>query len=105
LSGDVMPRIPIDKVMPGMCLAEPVTNEIGLVLINEGTVLNETLIEKLKKMNLNSLKIKGEPQPVVSKEEMLTELDERFKIVESKPYMATIKKIIKEHIEELYESS
>lgn len=56
-------------------------------------------------MNLNSLKIKGEPQPVVSKEEMLTELDERFKIVESKPYMATIKKIIKEHIEELYESS
>ncbi len=100
-----MPRIPIDKIMPGMCLAEPVTNENGLVLINEGTVLNETLIEKLKKMKLDSLKIKGENQPVISKEEVLKELDDKFKSVESKPYMATIKKIIKEHIEELYESS
>ncbi len=99
-----MPRIPIDMITPGMCLAEPVTNENGLVLINEGTELTETIIEKLKNMNLQSLRIKGESGPSNTKEEMLAALDERFKRVKSKPLMITIKNIIKEHIEELYGS-
>lgn len=99
-----MPRIPIDMITPGMRLAEPVTNKNGLILINEGTELTETIIEKLKNMNLQSLRIKGESGPSNTKEEMLAALDERFKRVKSKPLMITIKNIIKEHIEELYGS-
>ncbi|MBP9560886.1 MAG: hypothetical protein KBE27_03600 [Syntrophorhabdaceae bacterium] len=99
-----MLRIPIDMITPGMRLAEPVTNKNGLILINEGTELTETIIEKLKNMDLQSLRIKGESGPSNTKEEMLAALDERFKRVKSKPLMITIKNIIKEHIEELYGS-
>jgi len=98
-----MPKITVDRLVVGMCLAEPITNEHGLVLINEGIELTEALIEKIKNLRIESVKIKGDSKPEETKEEMILALEERFKNAISYPHMDTIKKIIKEHIERLYE--
>jgi len=86
-----------------MRLARPVLNEHGLVLLNEGLMLTEELIEKLKTMGLDTINVKGVSRLTQTKAEMLTVLDERFRRVESEPFMKLIKDLIKEHIESLYE--
>jgi hypothetical protein len=42
-------------------------------------------------------------QPDMPKEEMLANLDQRFKHVENEPYMDVIKLVLQEHIEGLYD--
>lgn len=97
-----MPRITLDKLQPGMKLAKPVMNQSGLVVLAEDTELTTTLIEKIHDMEIVGVFIKGMTQPDIPKEEMLTDLDRRFKNVENEPYMDVIKQVLREHIEELY---
>ncbi|MEQ8253940.1 MAG: hypothetical protein ABRQ28_05095 [Smithellaceae bacterium] len=98
-----MPRIPVDKLTPGMKLAKPVTAKNGMVMLGEGTELSETWIERIRNMDVTSIFVDGPPVQTLSKEEALASLEARFAWVEEKPYMSLIKKIVKEHIEGLYE--
>jgi hypothetical protein len=97
-----MPRIALDKLKPGMKLAKPVTNQNGLVMLAEDTELTTTLIDKITDMDIAGVYIKGMTQPDLPKEEMFAGLNQRFKNVESEPYMDVIKQVLKEHIEGLY---
>ncbi|OPY74425.1 MAG: hypothetical protein A4E64_02275 [Syntrophorhabdus sp. PtaU1.Bin058] len=97
-----MPKITPDKLEPGMKLLKPVMNRSGMVLLGEGTELTAELIEKIKDMDADSISIYGTAPPSTPKEEMLSAIDGRFKAVEEEPYMGTIKKVLKEHIEGLY---
>jgi hypothetical protein len=97
-----MPRIALDKLKQGMKLAKPVTNQNGLVMLAEDTELTTTLIDKITDMGIAGVYIKGMTQPDLPKEEMLADLNQRFKNVENEPYMAMIKQVLKEHIEGLY---
>jgi len=85
-----------------MKLAKPVTNQSGMVMIAEGTELTTTLIEKINDMEISGVYIQGMTRPAISKEEMLTDLDRRFKNVENEQYMDVIKQDLREHIEGLY---
>jgi hypothetical protein len=85
-----------------MKLSKPVTNEAGMILLGEGTELTNALITRLENMNVQSVHVEGASMPAKPKEEMLAELDARFKKTENEPYMATLKKLFREHIEELY---
>jgi hypothetical protein len=85
-----------------MVLAKPVVNKNGLVMVSEGTELNDSLIEKIREMDVPGVYVRGMTQPDTPKEDMLALLDKRFNGVEEKPYMALIKQVLKEHIEELY---
>jgi len=98
-----MPRIPVDKLTPGMKLAKPVTAKNGMVMLGEGTELSETWIERIRNMDVTSIFVDGPPVQTLSKEEALASLEARFARLEDKPYMSLIKKIVKEHIEGLYE--
>ena len=98
-----MPRITLDKLKPGMKLAKPVTNQNGLVMLAEDTDLTAALIEKISDLDIAGVYIKGMTQPDMPKEEMLANLDQRFKHVENEPYMDVIKQVLKEHIEGLYD--
>lgn len=98
-----MSKISIDKLVPGMIIAKPVLNENGMILINEGTELTDTLIERLKTLRVEWINIKGASKPSIPKEEMLATLEKKFKMVENEPYMGQLKRLIKEHIESLYE--
>jgi len=98
-----MPKIPLDNIHPGMRLAKPVMNENGMILLNEDTELTDILIERLKGMNLDGVFIKGMSKPSVPKENMLSDIDKRFKMVENEPYMGLLRNILVKHIEGLYE--
>lgn len=97
-----MAKIPVSALKPGMKLTKPVVNDAGMVLLGEDTRLTDTLIERLLNMNIGSVHVEGAASPGKSKEEMLAELDARFKKTENEPYMGMLKKLFKEHIEELY---
>lgn len=98
-----MPKIPVDKLTPGMKLAKPVVGKNGMVMLGEGTELSEKWIERIRDMEITSIFIDGPPLQTISKEEALANLEARFVLAEGKPFMNSIKKIVKEHIEGLYE--
>jgi len=97
-----MAKMPVSALKPGMKLAKPIVNDAGMILLGEGSWLTDTLIERLLNMNIGSVYVEGTASLGKSKEEMLAELDARFKKTESEPYMGTLKKLLKEHIEELF---
>lgn len=98
-----MQKLPINVVEPGMVLAKPVINEKGMTLCAEGTELTETLIERLRVMNIMTLTVKGHPvdtgAPVKTLEDRLQELKGRFALVEGDPIMDRIREAIAEAIE------
>lgn len=98
-----MPRVPIDKIKPGMKLSRPIVNEMDVVLIGEGVELTDTLIKRIRDMGISSVYIEGISKPKKSKEEMLRELNERFKKTENEPHMYLLKKVLSETIEEMYQ--
>ena len=98
-----MPKLPADKLLPGMKLAKPILNKAGIVLLGEGTELSETWVRRIQDMELANIYVEGPEQPTVPKEKLLEQLDERFKNVEDKPHMAMLKRVIRQHIEGLYE--
>lgn len=97
-----MPKVPVDNLKAGMKLSRPVVNDNGMILLGEGTEITEAAIERLRNMNILSVSVEGGPQPEKSKEEMLSELDMRFRKTEHEPHMGTLKRLLKEHIEESY---
>ncbi len=52
-----MPRLPLSHAQAGQTLARPVTNANGMILMQPGTVLNDTLIERLRNSGVQSLVI------------------------------------------------
>jgi len=100
-----MPKIPSIKLEPGMKLAKPVIAKNGMVILGEGTELNETWIERIRDMEIASVFIDGPPIQTIPKEDALASLDERFALVFDKPCMKIIKQYVKEHIERLYEQT
>jgi hypothetical protein len=98
-----MPKIPVAKLEPGMKLAKPVVAKNGMVMLGEGTELTEKWIERIQDMEIASIFIDGPPVQTISKEEALANLEARFASAEDKPFMNSIKKLVQEHIEGLYE--
>lgn len=98
-----MPKIPVAKLEPGMILAKPIMTPNGMVMLGEGTELTEKWVERIQDMEIASVFIDGPPIQTISKEEALANLEARFALAAGKPYMNSIKKLVKEHIEGLYD--
>ncbi|HOP84917.1 MAG TPA: hypothetical protein PLM71_11800 [Syntrophorhabdaceae bacterium] len=98
-----MPRINVDEVKPGMTTSKPVSNENGIIIIKENTELTDSIIDRLKKMGIEYIFVKAEKRFSKSKEDMLNEVEKRFNRMSNKPIMDKIKRIVREHIEELYD--
>ena len=97
-----MPRISTDQITPGMVLTKPVTGSNGMVLLAEGTELNEKWIDRLETMGVDGVWVGGSAEQLVPIAEALAALDERFATVLNKPYMDIIKNMVRIHIEKLY---
>lgn len=97
-----MLRVVVNNLKPGMKLAKPVQNESGMVLIAEGTELSFSTIERLIVMGVSSVMIEGSRAQSKSKEEVLEEISIRFKKTENEKHTGMLKKIMIEHINELY---
>ena len=94
-----MKRVSVELLKPGAKLAKPVVNESNMILIGEGTVLKESHIDRLQSMNISTVFVEGTAGPSKTREELLAELDARFKKTEDEPYMPTVKRLFKEYIE------
>jgi len=91
------------RLVAGMKLAKPVLTKSGMVMLAEGTELTDSWIERIQDMDIQSVFVEGPPIQTVPKEEALSRLEARFAMSEGKPLMSGIKKLVKEHIESLYE--
>lgn len=97
-----MIRIAVNNLKPGMKLAKPVQNECGIVFISEGTELTFSTIERLMVMGVSTVMIEGQKTQSKSKEEVLEEVNARFKKTENAKHMGLLKRIIIDHINEIY---
>ncbi len=97
-----MQRVQVNKLKAGMVLAKPITNESGMVLLSEGTVLTDSLIMRLNRMDITSVSVEGASTTDKTMEERLSDLDRRFSKTGKEPFMDLIKGVIKSHIEEVY---
>jgi hypothetical protein len=95
-------KLAAERLEPGMVLAKPVMNKSGMIMLGEGMELNDSLIEKIHDMGIESVHVQGMSQPDVPMEALLAALDARFSHVEKDHLMAIIKRLMKEHIEGLY---
>ncbi|MGA3175086.1 MAG: hypothetical protein ABSE25_11775 [Syntrophorhabdales bacterium] len=98
-----MGLVPASNLTPGMKLTRPLVNAGGVVMLSENTELTEALIKKIQRMGVEAVHVQGEAVPLPPAEEVLAELDRRFRNVEKAAHMGVIKKLLKEHIESLYE--
>lgn len=98
-----MPRILIDQVQQGMRLSRPITNDAGLLLFSEGTILTETHINRLKEMGLTSIYVEGDNTPKVPLEEALKNIEERFSLNREDPLMIMLKRALIEYTKNLYQ--
>jgi len=86
-----------------MKLARPVFNKDRVVLVGQGTELTPSLISKIAAMGIPSVRVHGATKPPIPRDAAFAAIDERFRNVQGMPYMETLKKLMKEHIEGLYE--
>lgn len=98
-----MQQITTFQATPGMVLAKEVEISEGRVLCGKGTELTESLIERLKRMEIAHITVEGFPVPVEGqkslKEEVL-EVEHRFsKVKHIKPLMYLKKRIQERLIE------
>ena len=98
-----MPKISVDKLEPGMVLARPITGPTGMVMLAQGTQLNEKWIERIQDMDIASVFIDGPPVQAIPEEEAMANLEARFALVNDKPFMNVSKKAVTEHIKGLYQ--
>ena len=93
-----MQKVPLDKLKPGMILAKPVVNEKGMALCAEGTELSVTLIQRLARMNVSMVTLKGHPvetgTSIKTRDERISELEHRFEHVVDNPLMKKIQSAI-----------
>ncbi len=95
-----MQKIPIKYAQPGMKLAKPVVNDKGLVLCGEGTILTDNIIASLKRRDITTIYVEGNPVELPSMRlkplsERLEELNKRFEKV-SDPLTLKLKKAIED---------
>ena len=98
-----MPKIGKDALEPGMKLAKPVIGQNEMVLMAEGTELTERLIQRLQDMDVEAVFVEGPSEQAVPLDEALAALEKRFKAVQDKPHMGLIKRVVRKHIEGLYQ--
>lgn len=91
----------VDKVKPGMKLAEAVTNEEGQVLLPAGWLLKEEDLSLLSRAKKACLKIEGLPphqeRRLGRQASFEKGLEERFSRVPLTPTLKKIKEALKAH--------
>lgn len=96
-----MSRIALKYVEVGMQLSKAVSNDAGVKLINEGTVVTDKIIQKLVNGNVRYVFVKREADAVRLEDE-LSALDARFARTRGKPHMEELRNLLQGHLEELY---
>jgi hypothetical protein len=95
-----MPRIPIDRVEPGMQLSRHAVNSAGMMLLERGTTITEALIRKLRNAKVRHVFVTG-ASGGTGVQESLAALEERFKLSRNEPHMRVLKELLEEHMRDV----
>lgn len=96
-----MPRTALKNLAPGMQLSKPVFNGAGAMLADRGVRISEEMIRKLENADIRYVFVIGLPDDD-SLDEMLSALEARFAPAGDQPHMGRLKRLLKEHLQELY---
>jgi hypothetical protein len=97
-------KISARHITTGMKLERPVLNKNGLMVIGADTELTESLVQKIQKMDIQVVHVHGPSKARPPLDEVLVRFEERFRKVETAPHMGILKKLLRAHIEGLYEA-
>jgi len=99
-----MKRVVITEVLPGMVLAKPVTNATGLPIVPAGASLDQTMIDRLKHLELTSVYVEGDAGTLTGKTlaELEAELEHRFRLVIRDPLQQTIWTALRQHLQQTH---
>ncbi len=92
-----MQKIPLKLAKPGMVLAKPVLRDNGLVLMAEGAELSQALLDRLERMEVGSITVKGNPVDMEGASggtqyaKVIERLDHLFRKYKSDPFMNKLK--------------
>ena len=92
-----MQQILLDLATPGMQLAKDVKDSEGRTLCGKGTILNESILSRLKKMEIIKLTVEGHPLNLgdeITLEEEIGKIEKRFSRVKRIPPLMTLKRIL-----------
>ncbi len=95
-----MPRVPLDRVEPGMQLSRHAVNGAGIVLLERGTTITEALIRKLRTAKVGHVFVTG-ARDGAAVQEALAALEERFKLSGNEPHMHVLKELLEEHLRDI----
>lgn len=96
-----MQEILINQAAKGMVLAKDITNQDGRVLCGKGTELTDSLIERLKKIEITHVAVQGHPVSIEGEktlEEELQDIEKRFSRVLDTPPLMYLKKRLTEQL-------
>ena len=99
-----MQNIPLTLAAPGMVLGRDIKSSedpSAMTVCGKGVKLTESLIDRLRQMEIQSLTVEGHPVKIegeASLEEMMAALDKRFTRVQDDPLMKKIKDIYRKRI-------
>ncbi|MFA5182687.1 MAG: hypothetical protein WC405_15295 [Syntrophales bacterium] len=96
-------KIQLADLESGMVIVKPVTMKNGMVILGEGVTLTPAWVERLQDMDIDGVYIDAPKEQQLTKEEAIVKLNARFEPVADRPYMNRLKKILADHIEDLYE--
>lgn len=99
-----MQRIPISLARPGMLLAKDLVrpeNPSGPAICGKGMELTDSLIERLRKMGIQSLTVQGHPvwmEGDKTLEQLLQKLDHRFSHSDQDPLTSCLKNVYRRYL-------
>lgn len=98
-----MQRIPMKFASAGMVLHKPIAREDGMVLAGEGTVLTDSIIDRLKNAEIPSMVVKGRPVPGLESGMDLRKVQQRlphlFRKYTNDPLMNTMRNMLHQYLE------
>ena len=98
-------KVSAKNIAPGMKLERPVLNKNGLMVLGADTELTGALVKKIQKMDIQVVYVQGISKALPPLDEVLARFEGRFRNVETTPQMDVLKKVLREHIEGLYEAN
>ena len=96
-----MARIALKNVKPGMQLSKNVCNDSGSMLVNEGEIITEEMLQKLINAHVSYVSV-AEKMDEARLEQELSALEIRFAVTGAKPYMDKLKRLLQDHLKELF---
>ena len=96
-----MQQILTIQATEGMVLGKDIESPDGRILCGSGTIFNQTLIDRLLKMDISNVTVEGHPIEVDGEKtlaEELSDLDDRFSLVANIPPLVYIKKRLKQKL-------